>query len=177
VIVISKDLTEAKELLRAILADREFGGNDFLPSSWQIPEEWIWAMVILLLVFSTVVVIARWYLTQKEKNQEGSGAKPIRYLFEAQNHAEKGDFRLAFRFLFLDLLALLRRKRKLSLDNSRTNGEYRQEIRKTWPEEAHSFAEISLRFDEVWYGQKSATSEEYQRYYAWYQKVKQNEDK
>lgn len=163
--------------MQQILADDEFGRGSLSSSSWQIPTEWIWGIVILLLVFVLSMAVARWYLKQKVEPEKIPVAQPKRALLEAQKYAEKGNYRLAFRYLFLELLSLLGRKRKLLLDRSKTNGEYREEIKRTWPEEANSFAAISLRFDEVWYGQKSASSEEYQRYYAWYQKVNQNEDK
>nr|WP_232345680.1 DUF4129 domain-containing protein [Paenactinomyces guangxiensis] len=46
----------------------------------------------------------------------------------------------------------------------KTNGEYQQEVRERWPANAKPFGQLTNQFDEIWYGEKHATENEFTLY-------------
>ena len=85
---------------------------------------------------------------------------PDRWLDAARAYASQGDFRRAYRAVFLAVLLRLDHSGVIKFDRSRTNGEYLRESRRR----GHIFALLqpfALDFDRRWYGQAPATESDF----------------
>lgn len=206
-IPISADVEEAKKQLSEILSDPEFGrkkldldGLDLDKSpfnfpGWNLslPEEMIWGVYILigviLLVLFIWVIRTLWVqglFNKSESERKRSTSQGFNLGFHhgwdrSKQMAAEGNYRMAIRFLFQYILQFSEDKQKITLQIDKTNGEYRKEIQQSWVVQASPFHSLTNQFDEVWYGQKQVTNEDYQNYQqevlSFIEKGEQNEAK
>ncbi|WP_124727425.1 DUF4129 domain-containing protein [Staphylospora marina] len=191
---IKADMQKAREQLEEILSGSEFKRSEFgqnfeglddFPVSGEAPvgdssfSEWFSAPLIPHLsgvewmIWGTLgvslAVILVWWLWNYRKNRPVSRKKPNEsrtadWQEAAEHMVSKGAFRLALRALFVGLLEFAFREGKLKRHPAKTNGEYREEAKRNWPESAEDFRELSRTFDEVWYGNRAIGREELERY-------------
>lgn len=84
-----------------------------------------------------------------------------RHLEEAGKHESSAEFTLSTRHLFLALLLYFHKKGWLDARIWKTNWDYYDELRKVNQENADQFYRIARFFDEVTYGERTVTNEEY----------------
>ncbi|MCS7191985.1 MAG: hypothetical protein NZ937_03245 [Armatimonadetes bacterium] len=125
-------------------------------------------LVVLILVFSALLAhtIIKWWRKRQKAFAEAVVAEalvmPEQLLLEAEKAAKKGDYLTAIRKAYKALLFALDRVGLICFREQRTNWEYLAEIqRKTSPEFALRFLEITKTFDLCFYARKLATSSEY----------------
>jgi hypothetical protein len=94
--------------------------------------------------------------------QETVEADPPAWLEAARQHAEAGDYRRAYRAVFLAILIRLDRVGAIHFDRSRTNGEYLRSLRSR-PALLALFGPLARDFDAVWYGCAPVTEQDYRR--------------
>ena len=68
-----------------------------------------------------------------------------------RNAVRTGNYRLAVRYLYLQLLTRLSDKKFIEINKSKTNYEYVTEVRKH--SFANEFASLTLKYEYVWYGE------------------------
>jgi len=68
-----------------------------------------------------------------------------------RNAIRSGNYRLAVRYLYLQLLTRLSDKKYIEINKSKTNYEYVNEIRRH--SFANEFASLTLKYEYVWYGE------------------------
>jgi hypothetical protein len=78
----------------------------------------------------------------------------------ASRFARDGEWRLALRALYLELLVTLHERGAIRYERQRTNGDYLASLRGT-PAGA-PFARLTAAFDLAWYGNKPFESEAYE---------------
>jgi hypothetical protein len=136
----------------------------------EIPKEIAWPVLIILLVL--MLILLGWFIYQwwgsratieklelaKERDQ------PKSWFVHARQQAKRGEYRLAIRSLYHFVLAFAFEQRKLHLSSNQTNGEYRAALSRTWPSKAPLFHQLSIRFDEVWYGKRPVSDCDYEEY-------------
>jgi hypothetical protein len=91
---------------------------------------------------------------------------PEELLREADAAAGKGQFALAFRWLYLALIRQLDRKSLLRFDGSATNHDYLRQLG-AHPEITRHLEPLTRAVEPVWYGYQTATPEDYQRCREW----------
>ena len=149
-------------LLRASKADKpkqqkskENNGFDFFNSIFGIL---FWIIAISLFVF----LIYRLFLSNSsilsrnrknissdisvEKEEETSDPEAL-----LRNAIRIGNYRLAVRYLYLQLLTRLSDKKYIEINKNKTNYEYVTEVRKH--SFANDFASLTLKYEYVWYGE------------------------
>jgi hypothetical protein len=89
-----------------------------------------------------------------------AGATADDLLREAAEMARKGDFRLAIRRAYIALLCELEQRGKLKLHRSKTNNDYLRELSRD-AEKLPPVAQMTSRYEQVWYGRGEATLEDY----------------
>lgn len=82
-------------------------------------------------------------------------------LSRARRTAELGDHRGAIRLAYIALLLDLAEKQILTLNNASTNQDYLREFRGNGREQS-AFRWMTATFEEIWYGEKTATPEDFQ---------------
>ena len=68
-----------------------------------------------------------------------------------RNAIKTGNYRLAVRYLYLQVLSRLSEKRFIEINANKTNYEYVNEVRKH--KFANDFASLTLQYEYVWYGE------------------------
>lgn len=89
-----------------------------------------------------------------------------RWLTRAGELAANGDYRPALRALYLAALALLADRRMVIPARSKTNGDYRNEVRRhrqSCPSLPGVFTDLIMIFEGVWYGAHPANADLYER--------------
>lgn len=79
----------------------------------------------------------------------------------AEQFARSGEWRLALRALYLELLATLHRRGRIRYERQRTNGDYVAALRAT--PLGDDFRRLSLTFDVAWYGNKPFAQADYEQ--------------
>jgi hypothetical protein len=140
-----------------------------------------WALLAGLLV-ACVVVAVMLYLqhrrySPKTETKRNSGKQdiadsrtqpdcvpPAAFWHQADDLARKGNFLEAVRCLYLAVLAMLHRAHVIRYEKTRTNGEYRQQARRTpeAPAGLHApFGQMTDLFDRKWYGERACDDGDY----------------
>ncbi|MCS7265598.1 MAG: hypothetical protein NZ805_12280 [Armatimonadetes bacterium] len=145
---------------------------------------WFWNWFLLLMrispVFAWTVVIAFssilsvllaykiliWWQKRQKAMAENALAEalvmPEQLLVEAENAAKTGDYLTALRKAYKALLLVLDQIGLIRFREQRTNWEYLAEIqRKTYPNFARKFLEVTKTFELCFYARKLATAKEY----------------
>lgn len=94
-----------------------------------------------------------------------------RALREAELLSQRGDYRMAVRYLYLSALLMLDERGLIAYDRTRTNREYLRSISDR-PELASTLREVVDVFDRVWYGFRSLDHSTYSRFEAQVQALK-----
>jgi hypothetical protein len=123
-----------------------------------------WHNVLSLIIISVGLVLLIYYLSKSRfgsvfKGRDERGALtsildtdiPATSLDILVAQAVKdGDYRLAYRWAYLDLLRKLHDAGSLRLHREKTNRDYKREMRKH--AQANRFAPLADTFDRIWYG-------------------------
>jgi hypothetical protein len=143
------------------------GGSEWM---WWMPRL-LWGMVIALVIGLGWMMYRHWKQARQTVQVESEDG-PVEVNLEAENvvasqlpedewrrlareKATAGDLRLALRALFLATLAHLGEKRLLTIQASKSNGDYVRELgwRARGRGELHEGFQAQVRmFDQVWYG-------------------------
>lgn len=100
--------------------------------------------------------------------------EPDEWLQQAQRYAADGDYRRAFRAVFLAILAHLNRSGAIEYDRSRTNGDYLRMLRGNGLRALYeALRPLTAEFDVRWYGNRATAEEDYQRCRRAYEQVRQ----
>lgn len=99
-----------------------------------------------------------------------SDLTPDDLLREAAEMARKGDFRMAIRRAYIALLFELEQRGKLKLHRAKTNNDYLHELKRE-DRSYLSVAQMTNRYERVWYGQNEATLEDYAGFIDRYREV------
>jgi hypothetical protein len=176
-------LQQARNQLEKILSDPEFGrqndqaarGADltFPEPDWNfvVPQEVTWASWTVVAIFLGIILFwlirTGWMLTpvrMRTKKEQAKANPRTEWMEQAARLAGQGEYRLAIRTLFHGVLESAHERRKLLRTIGKTNGDYRREIERNWPEGSAVFRELSTVFDDVWYGNKPVDGGDYTRY-------------
>jgi hypothetical protein len=85
---------------------------------------------------------------------------------DAERFEAEQRWREAMRARYRELVRMLVDERVLADVPGRTTGEYERELAEAWPAAADSFGELTVLFEDVWYGGRPATAEQHQRFRA-----------
>jgi hypothetical protein len=89
--------------------------------------------------------------------------EPEVWLQQAQRYAAEGDFRRAFRAVFLATLLQMDRAGAIEFDRARTNGDYLRALRGSGLRPLYeAMRPLSADFDLRWYGSHTTTQTDYQ---------------
>ncbi len=95
-----------------------------------------------------------------EELEESGSIDFDEWLAAATKHAGEGDFRRAYRAVFVAILLQLDRAGRIEYKRSRTNGEYLRALKKH-PPLHHLVLPVANAFDARWYGHVPATETDY----------------
>jgi NADH:ubiquinone oxidoreductase subunit 3 (subunit A) len=126
-------------------------------------------VVLFLLIFTFFMV------RNIRRNRTFREKKPLRslkemnwsyqkHIEEAKKQEELGEYTLSTRHLFLALLLFLHDKEWLEARIWKTNWEYYEELRKIQQQRADQFFLLANFFDEVTYGERKVSKEEYSKF-------------
>lgn len=88
---------------------------------------------------------------------------PNVWLAQAEEWAQKADYRRAFRAVFLAILLELDRARLLSYDRARTNGDYLKQLQRAHNQPIFDLlVSLAAAFDARWYGDQATSAQDYQ---------------
>jgi hypothetical protein len=181
-----RNLAEPRSRINAILGSREFKGQEgptWFDVLWQRIRNWIdrklekifgpirkhaignlvaWIAISLaaaLMLFWTVRFLMR---TGQGAEMDLSGASPIghdwrRWLREARDAANRGDFRAAIHAAYWTAIVRMEETNSLPEDRSRTPRESLKLIGRSSTAYA-PLAQLTRRFELVWYGYRAATA-------------------
>src|SRR5699024_4298162 len=83
------------------------------------------------------------------------------HLSEAEKQASAGNYSVAVRHMFLALLLYFHENDMVEAKSWKTNWDYCDELRKVNQPLAEQFYHLALLFDEVFYGERVMTRDEY----------------
>lgn len=146
---------------RTISVDTGAGGSGFLSMVL-----WILAIGALLYIVYTIFLGEGSMFKTNKKNVEAR--------FEAEEESETGDvlskkakalqngnYRLATRYAYLELLELLASKKLIEIRTDKTNYQYMNELmRQPW---VNAFASVTLKYEYIWYGEYNIDKQLYSR--------------
>ncbi|MCS6859912.1 MAG: DUF4129 domain-containing protein [Abditibacteriales bacterium] len=132
-------------------------------------------MVILIfaLLFLVYFVVRTRQSAGEERAAEADGAagapedattrSPDEWRAVAVHWAHEGNFRDGLRALYLAMLSHLHRTRRIDYHRARTNWAYVRGFQGP-PEERAVFTELTYTFDEKWYGARTCTQDDFERF-------------
>jgi len=136
-------------------------------SSFEIVN-WFLLIIVGLLILALIVGVIYAYRSRKKEQSTVDQPKlPVaskHLLTEMEKAAKRGEYKLAIQKCFQYLLTRFSEKTDLLFAATKTNGEYRRDVQQKYPAGAKRFHDLSLYFDEVWYGEKKVGPKEYQQY-------------
>lgn len=136
-------------------------------------SEWfvygITAVGLLLLALLLYLLLSRFTRQGRINPKQISIAKALTLTVEnhfasAQALAEKGEYTLALRHLFLALILYLDQNQLLEAKAWKTNWEYFAELKVRAPRLADSFTVLATKFDEAMYGGRPISENDYNHY-------------
>ena len=96
-----------------------------------------------------------------DETEEEIVREPDAWLAEAEQWLKEGDYRRAYRALFVASLLQLDRAGMLVFQRSRTNGEYLRTLRRAGRKELYAiFDPLVLEFELRWYGEKPTDADD-----------------
>ena len=100
--------------------------------------------------------------------------EPDEWLRQAQRFAEAGDYRRAFRAVFLGVLLQLDKAGAIEYNRYRTNGDYVRLLRtRGFNALVEAFRPLVFEFDLHWYGNRATAEEDYRRCRREYDRIRQ----
>jgi hypothetical protein len=155
-----------------------------LPAKWWTVIWWIICAVAIIALFSGIV----WLIVQLIGQYRGRAAiatlqssreealvearDTVSLIALAERNARAGDYRAAFRLVYLATLVALDTGGVLRFDRSKTNWEYVRALRRSGrPEVYDSLLPLTREFDRIWYGQSAAGPDVYLRAVAEYERL------
>lgn len=133
----------------------------------------ILAVTAVALLFGLTMLLRRFRLSAlKRKKVEPEEAREVLgehidaaltaddLLREAAEMARKGEFRLAIRRAYIALLCDLEQRGQLKLNRAKTNNDYLRELEPD-AKTHRPVAQMTTRYERVWYGRGEATLEDY----------------
>lgn len=144
------------------------------------------AAIIVVMAWAIAYVVRRYALGRPSERsarpavdvsevEESGSTEPQEWLEAARRFAAAGEFRRAYRAVFVALLLRLDRAGALKFDLARTNGDYVRALRPR-PPLYDLFRPLANAFDARWYGRASATEEDYKSSLAAYQQAEELAD-
>lgn len=131
-------------------------------------------MIIGILAIVTIIVIIVVKISKtferKRRVKEILGEKiddnttPISLINKADGYKNQGDFRQAIRYKFIGLLLLLHEKTLLYLDETKTNEEIYNYLRKSKISFLEDFKELIDIFNASWYGHRDCNETVYDKW-------------
>ncbi|MFZ7945848.1 DUF4129 domain-containing protein [Neobacillus sp. 19] len=130
-------------------------------------------LIAIIVIVVILIALAAYFLTRNfRRNTILRKQKPLqslieinwtfgRHLEEARKYESSSDYTLATRHLFLALLLYLHDKGWLEARIWKTNWDYYDELRKVDQQNADQFYRLAYFFDEVTYGERSVSKQEY----------------
>lgn len=100
--------------------------------------------------------------------------EPDEWLSQAQHFAGAGDYRRAFRAVFLGILLQMDKAGAIEYTRSRTNGDYVRLLRtRGFTALFEAFRPLVFEFDLRWYGNRATAEEDYRRCRREYDRIRQ----
>lgn len=178
--MINTDPGQAREQLKQILSDPEFGQNvdleqmsrnDWFEGLQNASQalaivEWIFYILIGTIIVALAVGLSFYgWLKRTRKKSGNPKSKPInhykRLLAEIHKSVNNEDYQTALQKCFRLLLQKLAEQENLYFAKTKTNGEYRLNLRQHKPDIAKGFGILSEQFDRFWYGEQKIKAEDY----------------
>jgi hypothetical protein len=167
----------------------KFLGNLFhfaMPSGGSFYLQWVFIALFIVLGAWLLYLLIRQYLRYRgtisspprtaythEDFEAETVLEPDVWLQQAQKYAEEGDFRRAFRAVFLAILLHLDRAGAIQYNRARTNGDYLRALRgKEWRNLYEVMLPLSAEFDRRWYGHQATSEADYRRCLQDYERVR-----
>lgn len=140
-------------------------------SSFPLAEvfQWFFSIMIALLALMVIGGLIYGYLRIRKQKSPASKQPPSpsssqHLLEEMEGFASRGEYLFAIKKCFQYLLQRLSEKTDLLFAATRTNGEFRQDVKRKFPAVAEKFCQLSLYYDEVWYGKKEVGKVDFQQF-------------
>lgn len=117
-------------------------------------------IVIITAIIIIIVIKVSKTLERKGRVKEILGEKiddsatPNSLRLKASAFEKEGDYRTAIRYDFISLLLLMHEKNMVYLDETKTNGEIYEYLKKNGFIDINTFRYISDTFNSTWYGHK-----------------------
>lgn len=124
----------------------------------------IFIIIGILIIVAIIVFIAVKAGRALEKNNSlreilgekiTEGVTPVSLRQKSSEYAKNGDYRLALRFGYIALLLLMHEHNLVYLEDTKTNEEILQALKKTGFAMLPVVANLAARFNASWYGHKS----------------------
>lgn len=136
-------------------------------------SEWLYygisALGVILLFLLLFLLLSRFVrqdrVNWKQVNMASSQTLTTQqHLAEAHRLAEEGNYSSALRHLFLGFLLQIDQNQWIETKAWKTNWEYYAELKDRAPQLATSFYTLAVKFEEVMYGGRFITQEDYRLY-------------
>lgn len=142
----------------------------------------LFGLYLCLLLVPIAILVSLWKKTERRPASQsvqaelGEGTATTQdsgaLREQAQMHLSRGEYQLAIRCLHLSLLCLLAERGLIAFDPSKTNGEYVRMLQDK-PSLHVVLRALTRRFDDIWYGTKTASLTLYQQFEQDYVKAQQ----
>ena len=126
---------------------------------------WIIAGVVVLFILYQLIISKGVFINRKlkkniaEQTDDGGDEVPWENLLNLIQQAIEGkNYRAATRYLFLDTLKLLGDKGLVSIQQEKTNSQYRQELPQYL---RNNFSRLALYYEYIWYGNSAIDSNQF----------------
>jgi hypothetical protein len=174
---ISRQWNRFTEWLRRLFS---FGGRFAAGSSPVLPYVLV-AGLILLIAYAIAYAAQRYRpggrparskppVDTVVEPEESAAAEPDAWIAAARRHAAAGDYRKAYRAVFIAILIRLDRKGAIRFERSKTNGDYVRALRAA-PDLLAFLRPLANDFDARWYGHVPATEQDFHTLLARYDSV------
>ncbi|WHX28789.1 DUF4129 domain-containing protein [Brevibacillus agri] len=144
---------------------RLFSWSDIPSGAATTASTVVLVVAALLLVMVIFWLFRRMVWEQKRKASLFVNGEKIRsyadYLREAQECADRGEWREGERSLFLALLVYMQKQSWIRIEQWKTNWEYADEIEANHPEAKALFRRYARAFEQAWYGQVAVDKADY----------------
>jgi hypothetical protein len=138
-----------------------------------------WVFIVAFLVFMAWLLakLLRGFIGYRSERKAGKRTvfdfdeadadvivEPDVWLQQAERFAQEGDFRRAFRAVFIAVILQLDRAGAIRFDRARTNGDYLRQLRGgDLPDALRLFGPLTVEFDQRWYGDHPTAEADYRR--------------
>ncbi|MBD1371517.1 DUF4129 domain-containing protein [Hazenella sp. IB182357] len=126
----------------------------------------MWSILGILIIAFLVWLVTRWWFTRQEwkDTSDKQVHRDTDWRAQALTYVKEGKYNLGVMAWFKWSLTFLANEQKLNLKSNKTNGDYRKELKNSWPEKSTSFSAITAQFERVKYGESPVNEQEYAAY-------------